>query len=101
MGPPLDDNAPSSSSSASISHQAALSTPSLTRVAPPMAPDQYEQPPHWDHMRQQLLRLPVHLPHCLPYIIDETVLMTPEESQSAIQARGMCTNLYDCLRGPY
>ena len=112
--PPLDENAPSSSSSASISHQAALSapslapslapsfttnlTPSLTRVAQPTVPDLYEQPPRWDHMRQQLLRLPVHLPHCLPYIVDETVSMTPEEAQSAIQGRGTYANTYNCIR---
>jgi hypothetical protein len=73
-------------------------TPSLTRAAQPTVPDLYEQPPRWDHMRQQLLRLPPHLPHCLPYIIDETVSMTPEEAQSAIQGRGTYANAYNCVR---
>ena len=107
---PLDENAPSSSSFASISHQAASSapslipslapnlTPSLTRAAQPTVPDLYEQPPRWDHMRQQLLRLPAHLPHCLPYIVDETVSMTPEEAQSVLQGRGTYANTYNCVR---
>ena len=114
--PPVDPNAPSSSSSlphqavssssvshqavssSSVSHQAISSDPSLTRVAQPTVLDPCEQPPRWEHMRQQLLRLPAHLPHCLPYIIDEAVSMTPEEAQSAIQGRGTCTNAYNCLR---
>ena len=97
---PFDKNAPSSSSSGSVSHQAASTnlTPSLTQAAQPTAPDLYKHPPHWDHMRQQLLRLPVHLPHCLPYIVDETVSMTPEEAQSAIQGRGTYTNNYNCVK---
>jgi hypothetical protein len=98
--PPVDQNAPSSSSSSSVSHQVVSSAPSLPRVAQPTVPDIREQRPRWDHMRQQLLRLPVRLPHCLPYIVDETMSMTPEESQSAIQGRGTCTNAYDCLRSP-
>lgn len=93
---PVDQNAPSSSSS--ISHHAVSSAPSLNQAAQATVPDLYKQPPRWDHMRQQLLRLPAHLPHCLPYIIDETVSMTPEEPQSAIQGRGTCTNAYNCLR---
>jgi hypothetical protein len=92
---PVDQNAPSSSSS--ISHRAVSSALSLTQVAQPTVPDVREQPPRWDHMRQQLLRLPVHLPHCLPYIVDETVSITPEEAQSAIQGVGTCTNVYNWL----
>ena len=105
--PHLDENAPSSSSSGFISHQAALPgpsltpsfttnlTPSLTREAQPTVPDPYKEPPRWGRMRQQLLRLPVHLPHCLPYIVDETVSMAPEEAQSTIQGRGTYANSYN------
>lgn len=89
---PAEQNTASSSSSASVLHQAVSSTPSVTRAAQPAVPDTCEQPPRWDRMRQQILRLPTHLPHCLPYIIDEAVSMTPEEAQSAIQSRGMQIN---------
>jgi hypothetical protein len=94
----VDQNAPSSS--ALISRQAVPSALSVTGVTQLVVPDVREQRPRWDHMRQQLLRLPTHLPHCLPYIVDETISMTPGESQSAIQARGTCTNAYNCLREP-
>ena len=67
-------------------------------MAQPTVPDLYEQPPHWDHMQQQLLRLPVHIPHCLPYIVDETVSTAPEEAQSVIQGRGTYKNTYNCVR---
>ena len=93
---PVDHNAPSSSSS--VSHQAVSSAPRLDQPAQAMVPDPYKEPPRWDHMREQLLRLPVHLPHCLPYIIDEAMSMAPEEPQSAIQGRGTCTNAYNRLR---
>src|SRR5271154_354405 len=85
----VDQNTPSSSTL--ISRQAVPSAVSLTGVAQPMVPDVREEPLRWDHMHQQLLRLPAHLPHCLSYIVDEAVSMTPEEAQSAIQARGTCT----------
>ena len=93
---PVDHNAPSSSSS--VSHQAVSSAPRLNQPAQATVPDPYKEPPRWDHMQEQLLHLPVHLPHCLPYIIDEAVSMAPEEPQSVIQGCGMCTNAYNCLR---
>jgi hypothetical protein len=70
------------------------SAPSLASVAPPKVSQFSEERPHWDRMRQQLLRLPANTPHCLPYIVDEAVSISPEEAQSAIQGRGMCTNTY-------
>jgi hypothetical protein len=52
--------------------------------------------PHWDRMRQEVQCLPANTPHCLPYIVDETVSISPEEAQSTIQGRGMCTNTHFC-----
>jgi hypothetical protein len=60
------------------------------------APQSSMERPHWGPMCEQLHYLPANMPHCLPYIVDETVSISPEEAQSATQACGKCTDVYFC-----
>jgi hypothetical protein len=97
-------NAASSSTSTSRLAVAAapnhtfLSAPRLDSVAPPKVSQFHQERPHWHSMHQQILHLPANTPHCLRFIIDEALSMSPEEAQSAIQGHGMCRNAYYCCR---
>ena len=91
-------NAPSTSTShlavVTAPNTTFSSTPSLASVTHSKVSQSWKECPHWDHMRQQLLHLPANVPHCLPYIIDEAVLISPEEAQSSIQGHSTCMNAY-------
>lgn len=93
---PPNEIAPIASSStprpAVVARATPSSAPTLASLVQPEAFQFAEERPHWDRMRHQVLDLPAHIPHCLPYIVDENVSMSPEEAQSAIQARGMWMN---------
>lgn len=56
----------------------------------------YLDRPRWDRMRQKVTELPPNIPRASMYIVDDALSLSPEESQSVLQSKGVHI-IFRCL----